>query len=101
MAGGSVRHIEDIEPGDFVRGRYGEVNAVLALDRPPLGNRALYPINKRRLTAGGHTHFTAAGPKVVCPENAENQWGMSHPVILASGRVIERFFVGSLSPAKP
>lgn len=57
MADGSLRLIEDVKIGDYVRGAYGEANKVLAYDRPLLGNRKVYLINGEHRTTDEHTHM--------------------------------------------
>jgi hypothetical protein len=52
MATGCFKPIAEVAIGDVVRGRRGDLNPVLALDRPSLGARPLYLIN-------GEFHNTA------------------------------------------
>ena len=48
MADGSLAPIEGIRPGEAVLGRGGRVNAVVAVERVPLGARRLYGFNGAR-----------------------------------------------------
>jgi hypothetical protein len=52
MGNGRDKPIAEVAIGDVVRGRRGDLNPVLALDRPKLGARPLYLIN-------GEFHNTA------------------------------------------
>jgi len=89
MADGSFAAIEEIRVGDFVRGRYGEANEVLALRRARLGHRPIYLINDEHWTTGGHPHWTEGGPAAVDPRELKSDWGRYHPVIVSKGRVEE------------
>ena len=55
MSNDSLKNIEDIQVGEFVKGMSGD-NEVLALDRTVLGKRRLYSIN------GGNYFVTAEHP---------------------------------------
>ena len=57
MADGSLRLIEDVKIGEYVRGAYGEANKVLAIDRPLLGNRQVFLINGEHRTTDEHSHM--------------------------------------------
>jgi len=94
MADGSFAAIEDVRIGDLVRGRYGEVNEVLALDRPRLGHRPLYFVNGEHWTTGEHPHWTEEGPSAVDPRELKSDWGYYHPVVTSSGRSEEWLNVG-------
>jgi hypothetical protein len=57
MADGTNKLIEDVKIGDKLLGAFGEVNEVLALDRPFLGNRYIYVINGEHNTTHSHAHI--------------------------------------------
>jgi hypothetical protein len=61
MADGSVKHIEDIGLGEWVQGAFGQVNQVIALDRPLLGERIIYMINDEHNTTHTHAHVRPDG----------------------------------------
>lgn len=100
MADGSFKKIEDIVPGDYVQGRYGEANAVLALDRVTLGQRPLYQINGHHYTTDEHPHWTARGPAALNPSSLEGDWGHKHPIILQSGKTVYRENIGLTRPVQ-
>jgi hypothetical protein len=87
MADGSTRVIEDVAVGDEVIGAFGEINRVLALHRPLLGENTMTRINGTHSTSSHHPHisvdrkFYCAAPSVV--EN--NTYGREHIVINAQG----------------
>jgi hypothetical protein len=56
MADGTDKPIEDVKVGDKVIGAHGEVNEVLALNRPKLGNRLMGVINGEHSTSLDHAH---------------------------------------------
>ena len=87
MADGSVKMIQDIQIGEFVRGAYGESNPVLALDRPLLGNRSIYVINDEHRTTDEHPHLRPDNTfflinKAGWLANENNSW---QPVITDAG----------------
>jgi hypothetical protein len=59
MADGSTKKIEEVMPGDLVRGAFGEINKVLALDITTLGSRYLFRINDEHSTTSEHPHVGA------------------------------------------
>ena len=101
MADGRFVPIEEVRVGELVRGRYGEANLVLALDRPRLGDRLLYLINGEHRTTSEHPHWTSDGPMAIDPRALEGDWGCYHPVILAGGVVEEWQNVGLTRPVRP
>lgn len=71
MADGTSRSIETIAAGDCVIGAHGEVNRVLGIDTPLLGDRLLYGFNGgRAFVTRDHPLMTAAGWKAVAPREA-------------------------------
>ena len=101
MADGRFLPIEAVRVGDLVRGRYGEANEVLALDRTRLGHRPIYLINDEHWTTGEHPHWTAEGPAAVDPRELKSDWGRYHPVIVASGRGEEWLNTGLARAVQP
>ena len=95
MADGTIKMIEDITIGEWVRGAFGEHNQVLALDRPLLGNRTMYNINGEHQTTAEHNHLTESG-LFGCVSLAESQneklW--THQEVITDQGVEEWFFSG-------
>jgi len=98
MADGHFVPIEQVKIGELVKGRYGEANPVLALDRPLLGKRALFRINGEHRTTGEHTHWTKDGPTAIDIERLYDERSTYHPVIVAGGAIEEWLFVGMTRP---
>lgn len=98
MADGSFKPIELVQVGEFVLGRYGEVNEVLALDRPLLGDRQLWSVNGEHWTTNEHPHWTEAGPMAISPRALKGDWGAEHAVILADGSTDHWLNVGLMRP---
>ena len=96
LVDGTEISIEDVKIGDKVLGAFGEINEVLALHRPMLGDNTMTKINEDHHTSSHHPHissdkkFYAAKPSVAF----EGTYGRSHPVIDASGNIVERFLSG-------
>jgi hypothetical protein len=87
MADGTTKYIEDILVGDSVIGAFGEINTVLALHRPLLGNYHMVHINSNHFTSAHHPHITF-DKKFVCvePSVVENEtYGREHIVINQNG----------------
>lgn len=61
MADGSIKLIEDVKIGEWLRGARGEANQVLALDRPLLGRRKMAIINGRHWMTLSHPILTPDG----------------------------------------
>ena len=61
MADGSEKNIEDVEVGDKVRGRDGIINTVRGLERPVIGNRFTFVINKKVEFTGDHPFLSKEG----------------------------------------
>jgi hypothetical protein len=96
MADGSMKAIEDVLVGDSVVGAFGEINTVLALHRPLLGNYHMVHINSNHYTSAHHPHVTV-DKKFVCtePSVVENQtYGREHIVINANGEEELRMLYG-------
>lgn len=95
MFDGSTKAIEFIEIGDILLGAFGELNAVLALHRPLLGDNTMTRINDHS-TSSHHPHigadrkFYAAAPSVVDTKT----YGRYHEVIQSDGKKIQRFLEG-------
>lgn len=96
MVDGSTKPIEDVVIGDEVVGAFGEINRVLALHRPFLGDNTMTRINETHSTSSHHPHisadkkFYAAAPSVV--EN--NTYGREHIVIDAEGNRVSMMLHG-------
>jgi hypothetical protein len=101
MADGRFQAIEHVNVGDLVRGRYGEANEVLALDRPLLGMRPLFVMNGEHRTTGEHTHWTKDGPTVIDLEGFLRERSTYHPVMLDDGSIDQWLFVGLTRPVTP
>jgi hypothetical protein len=87
MSDGSIKMIEDIQIGEWVKGAYGESNQVLALDRPLLGIRNIYVINNEHRTTDEHPHLKPDNTfylinKAGWLANENNSW---QPVITDTG----------------
>ncbi len=91
--------IEDVRIGDKVRGAFGEINTVLALHRPLLGNHKLIKINSH-ISTSHHPHVGADG-KFYCgePKVVDNStYGRFHEVITQNGK--EQMFLHGLKPGR-
>lgn len=95
LADGSTKAIEYIEIGDVLLGAFGELNTVLALHRPLLGDNTMSRINDHS-TSSHHPHigadrkFYAAAPAVVDTKT----YGRYHEVIQSDGQKAQRFLEG-------
>lgn len=66
MADGTLKNIEDVQVGEFVLGKDGAHNEVLALEQPMLGERALYSINDGPFfVTPAHPFYTTDGWKSI------------------------------------
>jgi len=87
MASGKEIPIEDVVVGDQVLGAFGEINTVLALHRPLLGNNLMCRINDEHSTTNHHPHvsvdrkFYCGNPYLV----SSSTYGRLTKVINASG----------------
>ena len=61
MADGTFKPIEDIQVGEYLLGAFGEVNPVIAFNRPVLGPRPMFKINKEHTTTDDHGHILPDG----------------------------------------
>lgn len=61
MMDGSFRPIEVVMPGMYVRGRFGEANRVIGIERPPLGDRPMYRINDKLWNTSDHMIWSSRG----------------------------------------
>jgi hypothetical protein len=101
LADGSSIPIEDVQVGAQLQGAFGEINTVLALHRPLLGDNTMSRINDEHSTSSHHPHigpnkqFFAVKPHVAI----EKTYGRAHEVIDATGVIVERFLDG-LAPAR-
>lgn len=87
MADFSTKPIEFVCVGDYVLGAFGEINNVLALHRPLLGEAPMCRINDEHNTTNHHPHISAdrkfysGDPERVLA----GTYGRSHDVLLADG----------------
>jgi hypothetical protein len=98
MADGSTKCIEDIIIGDTILGAFGEINTVLALHRPLLGNYHMAYINGDHYTSAHHPHITI-DKQFVCvePTIVENEtYGREHIIINSDGKEELRMLYGLL-----
>jgi hypothetical protein len=100
MADGSERPISHVLPGDWVMGRDGEANEVLALEPVILGDRPMLVINGECWTTDDHPIWTSRGPAAFCPENLGIDWGHTHGVLTRFG-VETRLNVGLTREVAP
>ncbi len=69
MADGSVRAICDVRVGDRVVGEHGEINTVVSIETPMLGNRKLYGFDDGAgFVTAEHPFKTREGWKSIDPE---------------------------------
>lgn len=87
MADGTVKKIEDVRVGEYLLGAFGEKNEVLALNRPPLGNRKMAVINGEHTTTLDHAHLlpNRSFGAVSLDEYINGENGTIQDVILADG----------------
>jgi hypothetical protein len=96
MGDGSSKAIEDVQVGDVVLGAFGELNTILALHRPLLGDNLMTKINKEHSTTSHHPHisidkkFYSNTPTTT----TEATYGRHHNVIDADGNVVSMFLHG-------
>jgi hypothetical protein len=105
MADGSVRSIELIEVGDWVRGANGRDNRVIGIEKPLLGRRWLYSVNRTEpFVTAEHPLLTTEGWKAIDPaataaENAQlavGQLAVGDQLLVARVRVAAQ--VGKVTP---
>ena len=96
MADGWTKPIETVAVGDAVLGAFGEINEVLALHRPLLGENLMCRINEEHSTTNHHPHisvdkqFYCGNPGLVNTAT----YGRTHKVIDGSGAIIDRLLHG-------
>jgi hypothetical protein len=96
MSDGSTKCIEDVQVGDQLLGAFGEINAVLALHRPLLGNAQMCTINAEHSTTSHHPHisldkrFYCGNPDLVLCST----YGRKHIVLDSEGNQVERMLHG-------
>lgn len=96
MADGKTKAIENVAVGDSVVGAFGEINKVLALHRPLVGDALMCKINDEHSTTNHHPHISL-DKKFYCgnPALVENStYGLSHKVVDGSGNMVDMMLVG-------
>jgi hypothetical protein len=89
IADGSFKAIELVQIGDQVIGAFGEINTVLALHQPLLGEFTMLNINNDHATSSHHPHIST-DKQFYClhPSDASTKtYGRKHSVITADGSV--------------
>ena len=96
MLDGTYKPIETVEVGDLILGVFGEINPVLALHRPLLGNARMIRINNEHSTTAHHPHVsTDKGFYCAEPATIETTtYGYEHEVIDACGNRVKQFLHG-------
>jgi len=95
-ADGTEKPIEEVCVGDKLLGAFGEINEVLALHRPLLGEATMCKINDEHSTTNHHPHISA-DRKFYCGDPASvmyKTYGRNHIVIDEKGQVVERMLHG-------
>jgi hypothetical protein len=87
MTDGRMLPIEQVRVGDFVRGRHGETNEVLALAGTWLGGRPLYLLNGEHRTTGEHLHWGPQGPAAIDPIESDLSASHLHRVLTCGGTI--------------
>lgn len=96
MADGTTKLIEDVSVGDVLLGAFGEINTVLALHRPLVGDSLMCRINDEHSTTNHHPHisldkkFYCGNPDIV----NKATYGRSHEVINGDGKKEQRMLHG-------
>ena len=96
MADLTTRPIEDVRVNDLVLGAFGEINRVLALHRPLLGNALMCKINNEHTTTNHHPHvsldkqFYCGNPDLV----SNSTYGHVHKVIDVDGNYVDMMLPG-------
>jgi hypothetical protein len=87
LADGSDVPIENVKIGDKVVGAFGEINTVLALHRPKLGNARMLKINNEHSTSSHHPHVSADKQFYACDIATVTQgtYNKVHQVITDAG----------------
>lgn len=100
LADGTFKAIEEIEIGDLVIGAFGEINEVLFLHRPLLGNKKMLNINNEHHTTSHHPHV-GLNKQFYCldPHLLDTQiYGREVDVITEAG--FGRIFLHGLNPGR-
>lgn len=101
MADNTTKLIEDVQVGDKVMGAFGEINTVLALHRPLVGQALMCNINNEHHTTNHHPHI-GSDKKFYCgnPDLVKSQtYGKVHKVIDQAGETVDRLLHG-LNPER-
>lgn len=101
MADNTTKLIEDVQVGDKVLGAFGEINTVLALHRPLVGQALMCNINNEHHTTNHHPHISN-DKKFYCgnPALVQSQtYGKVHKVIDQAGETVDRLLHG-LNPER-
>jgi hypothetical protein len=96
LGDGSTKAIEDVLVGDIVLGAFGELNEILALHRPLLGEATMCKLNDEHSTTSHHPHISIDG-KFYCNDPTttdERTYGRTHNVQDNDGVVTPRFLHG-------
>jgi len=96
MSGMTTKAIENVQVGDKVIGAFGEINTVLALHRPLLGDALMCKINEQHHTTNHHPHI-ALDRRIYSGNPALTQsacYNQVHQVIDASGNLVDRMLEG-------
>jgi hypothetical protein len=96
MFDGTTKPIEDVRVYDFVMGAFGEVNQVLFLHRPRLGNSHMCCINEQHHTTNHHPHVSV-DKQFYCgdPDRVSNfTYGHTHTVMDEYGNLVEQMLYG-------
>jgi hypothetical protein len=81
--------IAAVRVGDRVRGGFGHINTVIAIDKTRLGSRPLMVINGFHRVTAEHRHATRKGWASVSPEAIRKEFQQPHPVIVDDAGTIE------------
>lgn len=96
LGDGSTKAIEDVLVGDIVLGAFGELNEVLALHRPLLGDTIMCKLNDEHSTTSHHPHISIDG-KFYCNDpitTDERTYGRYHNVQDNDGIISSLFLHG-------
>ena len=100
MADGSTKKIEEVKIGEYLLGAHGQINQVLALDRPLVGKRPMVVINDELVTTPTHPVLKTSGEfavlSVAAYMVAEN--GIAQTVITDDSGTTESWILPGLLP---
>ena len=95
LADGKTKAIKDVVVGDKVIGAFGEVNEVLALHRPLLGDSRMFSINDEHVSSDHHPHISVDKKfYTYTPSTLAATYGHAHPVVNGEGNVEMRHLQG-------